>query len=237
MLLSGVTRQVIECATDMLEKSEKSKLTPEEFASRKLDVEIKARASIPAALFMLRSIGPEVFNKAVDLTPDEKPVLILISKILQSIGNGASKQNDPVTQLFSTFIEKCQLPMQQFFAALLARGDALFPQIRVSMDMDLSALRAGEQAAAMVLANNIIAALPEAIPLIIQSGRKDFSSLPKEVIVATLLKGLLAAQDSMEERSTQSVPQPGRQPQPGSGQLHATLSISSTSAQQNSPSE
>jgi hypothetical protein len=136
---------------------------------------------------MLRSTSPAIVNKAVDLNAEEQGVLILISKILQAIGNGASEQHDPVTQLFSTFIEKCQLPMQQFFAALLARGDALFPQIRVSMDMDLSALRAEEQAAGMALANNIIFALPEAIPLIIQSGRKDFSSLPRDVIVATLL--------------------------------------------------
>jgi hypothetical protein len=86
----------------------------------------------------------------------------------------------------------------------------------------------------MALANNIIFALPEAIPLIIQSGRKDFSSLPRDVIVATLLKGLLAAQESMEERPTQPAPQPVRQPQPDSAQLGATLSTTSTSAQQNS---
>jgi hypothetical protein len=187
MLLSGVTRQVIECANRMLERSEKSKLSPEAFAIRRSEVEAEVRASISAALFMLRSTSPAIVNKAVDLNAEEQGVLILISKILQAIGNGASEQHDPVTQLFSTFIEKCQLPMQQFFAALLARGDALFPQIRVSMDMDLSALRAEEQAAGMALANNIIFALPEAIPLIIQSGRKDFSSLPRDVIVATLL--------------------------------------------------
>jgi hypothetical protein len=234
MLLSGVTRQVAECAIDMLEKSELNKslhLTPEELAARKNAIDAQARASIPTALLMLRLIGPAVVNKAVDLIPDHQRVLVLISKILQSIGNGASRQNDPVTSLFSTFIEKCQLPMQEFFAALLVRGDNLFTEIRVSMD--LSAVSAEKRPAARSFAARMNAMIPKAIELIPASHLN--SRLSDEEVLAGLLKILLLPDEPMAKQSMQPAPALTGQPQPGSGRSSPTLSPAS--AQQNSVSE
>ena len=220
MLLSGITRQVTERAFEILEKAEAGRspcATPEALAARRSAVEAQARASIPTALLMLRLMGPAVFNRAINLIPDHQRVVILISKVLQAVGNGASRQNDPVTHQFSAFIESCQLHIQAFFGALLARGDLLFTQTKAYMDV--SALSAEKRAAAAPLAAKVIALIPRALQVIPASDLN--TQLSDEEILAGLLRILLLPEQSTVKVTMRPAPQPGAQPQPA--RLAATL--------------